>query len=41
MLEYQNLKKFAENNLGVVNGAMKYDVGALEPLFELEIGCVL
>ncbi len=35
---YQNLKKFAENNLGVVNGAMKYDVGALEPLFELEIG---
>jgi DNA mismatch repair protein MutS2 len=35
---YQNLKKFAENNLGVVNGAMKYDLGALEPLFELEIG---
>ena len=35
---YQNLKKFAENNLGVVNGAMKYDVGKLEPLFELEIG---
>ncbi|MEP0367134.1 MAG: endonuclease MutS2 [Cyclobacteriaceae bacterium] len=35
---YQNLKKYAENNLGVINGAMKYDVGALEPLFELEIG---
>ncbi len=35
---YQNLKKFAENNEGVVNGAMKYDVGALEPLFELEVG---
>lgn len=35
---YQNLKKYAENNLGVVNGAMKYDVGALEPMFELEIG---
>ncbi|MEQ9304198.1 MAG: endonuclease MutS2, partial [Marinoscillum sp.] len=33
---YQNLKKFAENNEGVVNGAMKYDVAALEPLFELE-----
>lgn len=35
---YQNLKKFAENHPGVVNGAMKYDVGALEPLFELEVG---
>ncbi|MFY0601545.1 MAG: endonuclease MutS2 [Cyclobacteriaceae bacterium] len=35
---YQNLKKYAENNLGVINGAMKYDVNALEPLFELEIG---
>ena len=35
---YQNLKKFAERNPGVVNGAMKYDVAALEPLFELEVG---
>lgn len=35
---YQNLKKFAENNQGVINGAMKYDVAALEPLFELEVG---
>ncbi|MEQ8473208.1 MAG: endonuclease MutS2 [Marinoscillum sp.] len=35
---YQNLKKFAENKPGVVNGAMKYDVSALEPLFELEVG---
>jgi DNA mismatch repair protein MutS2 len=35
---YQNLKKFAENNHGVVNGAMRYDLGNLEPLFELEIG---
>ncbi|WP_258104889.1 endonuclease MutS2 [Marinoscillum sp. MHG1-6] len=35
---YQNLKKFAENNMGVINGAMKYDVAELEPLFELEIG---
>lgn len=35
---YQNLKKFAENSQGVVNGAMKYDVAALEPLFELEVG---
>ncbi|RED97517.1 endonuclease MutS2 [Marinoscillum furvescens] len=35
---YQNLKKFAENTAEVVNGAMKYDVSALEPLFELEVG---
>lgn len=35
---YQNLKKFGENQHGVVNGAMKYDVSALEPLFELEVG---
>lgn len=35
---YQNLKKFAEHNQEVVNGAMKYDVSALEPLFELEVG---
>lgn len=35
---YQNLKKYAENNFGVVNGAMKYDLAELEPLFELEIG---
>ncbi|MEQ8239765.1 MAG: Smr/MutS family protein [Cyclobacteriaceae bacterium] len=35
---YQNLKKFAENSHGVINGAMRYDLGNLEPLFELEIG---
>ncbi|MFY0607130.1 MAG: endonuclease MutS2 [Cyclobacteriaceae bacterium] len=35
---YHNLKKFGENQQGVVNGAMKYDVVALEPMFELEIG---
>lgn len=35
---YQNLKKFGENKTGVVNAAMKYDVRALEPLFELEVG---
>ncbi len=35
---YHNLKKFGENHEGVVNGAMKYDVVALEPMFELEIG---
>lgn len=35
---YQNLKKYAEQNAGVINGAMKYDIGALEPLFDLELG---
>jgi DNA mismatch repair protein MutS2 len=35
---YANLKVFAENTAGVVNGAMRYDVKQLEPLFELEIG---
>ncbi|MFT7029336.1 MAG: DNA mismatch repair protein MutS2 [Marinoscillum sp.] len=35
---YHNLKKFGENHEGVVNGAMKYDVAALEPLFILEVG---
>lgn len=35
---YQNLKKFGEHNQGVINGAMKYDVGALEPLFQLDVG---
>lgn len=35
---YQNLKKIGEETSGLVNGAMKYDQEALEPLFELEIG---
>ncbi len=35
---YANLKEFAEKNHSIVNGAMKYDVSALEPLFELETG---
>ncbi len=35
---YANLKVFAENTEGVINGAMRYDVKQLEPLFELEIG---
>jgi DNA mismatch repair protein MutS2 len=35
---YANLKVFAENTSGVMNGAMRYDVKQLEPLFELEIG---
>jgi len=35
---YQNLKKFGDETPGLVNGAMKYDQEALEPLFELELG---
>ncbi|MCU0449318.1 MAG: endonuclease MutS2 [Bernardetiaceae bacterium] len=35
---YANLKFFAQNTPGIVNGAMRYDVDHLEPLFQLEIG---
>lgn len=35
---YQNLKHFAENTKGVVNGAMLYDRHRMEALFQLEIG---
>ncbi len=35
---YTNLKHFAEQNTGVVNGAMLYDRGQLKPLFQLSIG---
>jgi len=35
---YTNLKVFAQNTEGVINGAMRYDMEKLEPLFELEIG---
>ncbi len=35
---YANLKEFAEKNDSIINGAMKYDVSALSPLFELELG---
>lgn len=35
---YANLKLFAEHTSGIINGAMRYNVEALEPLFELEIG---
>ena len=35
---YGNLKKKADKLNGVVNGAMKYDVKNLEPLYELETG---
>ena len=35
---YTNLKHFAEQTLGVVNGAMLYDRGQMRPLFQLSIG---
>lgn len=35
---YTNLKHFAAGNKGIVNGAMLFDVGRIEPLFKLEIG---
>ena len=35
---YQNLKTFADNTEGFVNGAMLYDRQHLQPMFKLEIG---
>ncbi len=35
---YQNLKHFANENEGVVNGAMLYDRHLMQPLFRLSIG---
>jgi MutS2 family protein len=35
---YQNLKTFAEDNPGIVNGAMLYDRHQMQPLFKLSIG---
>lgn len=35
---YQNLKRFAEDNDGIVNGAMLYDRHRMQPLFKLSIG---
>ena len=35
---YQNLKHFAEDHEGVVNGAMLYDRHEMQPLFQLSIG---
>ncbi len=35
---YQNLKHFAEDTPGVVNGAMLYDRHLMQPLFRLSIG---
>ena len=35
---YTNLKHFAANTEGIVNGAMLFDMGRIEPQFKLEIG---
>ncbi|MGE0078934.1 MAG: endonuclease MutS2 [Bacteroidales bacterium] len=35
---YSNLKHFAANTDGVINGAMLFDNAKIEPLFKLEIG---
>ncbi len=35
---YTNLKHFAANTKGIINGAMLFDMGRIEPLFKLEIG---
>ncbi len=35
---YGNLKQIASKNQGLVNGAMRYDVDKLEPIYQLEIG---
>lgn len=35
---YTNLKHFASNTLGIVNGAMLYDRHQMQPLFSLQIG---
>lgn len=35
---YQNLKHFAEDTPGIVNGAMLYDRGQMRPLFQLSVG---
>ena len=35
---YTNLKKYAEKHSGVINGAMRFDLLKMEPLYLLEIG---
>ncbi len=35
---YQNLKTFADDSEGIVNGAMLYDRGKMQPLFKLSVG---
>ncbi|MBO5749946.1 MAG: Smr/MutS family protein [Bacteroidaceae bacterium] len=35
---YQNLKEYAQNTPGIINGAMLYDRQNMQPLFQLRIG---
>ncbi|MDO4735711.1 MAG: endonuclease MutS2, partial [Bacteroidia bacterium] len=35
---YTNLKMYAGNSKGTINGAMLFDVGKIEPLYKLEVG---
>lgn len=35
---YTNIKHFAEENDGIINGAMLYDRGQMRPLYQLSIG---
>ena len=35
---YQNLKEFAQDTPGIINGAMLYDRQQMQPLFQLRIG---
>ncbi len=35
---YSNIKYYAANSEGVINGAMEFDVHKIEPLFRLEMG---
>ncbi len=35
---FQNLKQYAQETMGIVNGAMLYDRGEMRPLFQLRIG---
>ncbi len=35
---YQNLKQYAEDTTGLINGAMLYDRNLMQPLFKLSIG---
>ncbi len=35
---YSNLKHFASDARGIINGAMMFDTGKMQPLFKLEIG---
>lgn len=35
---YANLKEYAEKTEGIINGAMRFDMDQLEPMYELEVG---